>query len=126
MKTSQRGLNDIIQHEGERLKAYQDWLPGVGHYDVPTIGVGHTTAAGPPFVHMGMTITHMQSREILAADLARVEERVEKAFGERILPQTVFDGAVSFDFNTGGIFRASWVLLWKLGYSVAAEQHFLL
>ncbi len=129
MKTSQRGLEDIIFSEGEVLHAYQDTLTrpdGTKYKDVLTIGCGHTTAAGPPAVVPGMTITHAESREILARALAAVEARVLLAFKSKAPPQTVFDGAVSFDFNTGGILKASWVPLWLAGKMVDAEQHFML
>lgn len=127
MRASQRGLEDIIYSEGEVLHAYSDTLTdaeGKPYKDVLTIGVGHTSAAGPPVVTPGMTITHAQSRDILASDIKAVEERVAKAFG-RSVPQTVFDGAVSFDFNTGGILKASWVPLWLAGNMAEAEAHFL-
>lgn len=128
MKTSPRGLDDIIYSEGEVLHAYQDTLTGptgAKYLDVPTIGVGHTSAAGPPHIEMGMTITHEQSRAILSADLSKVEARVMLAFKGKAPPQNVADGAVSFDFNTGGIFKASWVPLWLVGDMVNAEAHFL-
>lgn len=126
MKTSQSGLEDIIYSEGEILTAYSDTLTrpdGSKYKDVWTIGVGHTSAAGPPEVVPGMTITHEQSRAILASDLGKVEARVLQAFG-KAPPQTVFDGAVSFDFNTGGILTASWVPLWRAGKMEDAEAHF--
>lgn len=127
MKTSQRGLEDIIYSEGEKLTAYSDTLTrpdGSKYKDVPTIGVGHTSAAGPPGVTMGMTITHDESRAILAADLVKVEDRVAKAFGKDV-SQNVFDGAVSFDFNTGGILSASWVRSYLIGAKSDAEDRLL-
>lgn len=127
MKTSQRGLDDIILSEGEKLVAYRDRLtkPGGVYLDVWTIGVGHTSAAGPPIVTEGMRITHELSREILSRDIAAVENRVSTALHGRVVPQSVFDGAVSFDFNTGGITHASWVGYWLSGDMVNAEAHFL-
>ena len=47
MKTSDRGIALIKAHEGLRLEAYPDPAHG---WSVPTIGYGHTTAAGPPKV----------------------------------------------------------------------------
>lgn len=128
MKTSARGVTDIAYSEGEVLEAYQDRLtdPHGKYRDVPTIGFGHTSAAGPPLVTMGMKITHEQALKILAADLVRTEVRVSAALGP--LPniaQNVFDGAVSFDLNTGAINRASWVILWLHGQAKQAEAHFM-
>jgi len=83
-------------------------------------GVGHTAAAGPPTPVAGMTITREEAYAILARDLPRYERRVEAAMGA--LPQAAFDGAVSFDFNTGAIHRASWVKAYRAGNSTAARQ----
>ena len=44
MRTSAGGRKAIAAHEGSKLAAYPD---SVG---ILTIGVGHTTAAGPPEV----------------------------------------------------------------------------
>ena len=107
--TSARGIKDLIHSEGSRLKAYKD---SVG---VWTIGVGHAATSGkPPIPHKGMTITKAEEAEILARDLVRYEAGVRKAFGKEV-PQHVFDGAVSFHFNTGGINKASWVKKYKAG-----------
>lgn len=127
MKTSSRGLDDIVLSEGVKLTAYRDKLTKAdGTYlDVWTIGVGHTTAAGPPAVTPGMMITAALAKEILARDISAVENRVTRAFKGAVIPQTVFDGAVSFDFNTGGILTASWVAYWLTGDRATAEQHFL-
>ncbi len=107
MDTSARGIDFLIRHEGVRLRAYQDTA------GVWTIGVGHTAASGPPKPVRGMAITADQAKSILAHDLAKFEDRVERALPG--VPQTVFDGAVSFDFNTGAIHRASWVTKFKAG-----------
>jgi lysozyme len=101
MKTSPRGAAFIAAQEGVVTHAYRD-VAGVW-----TIGVGHTASAGPPTPSRGMTITHEEALAILARDLARYERRVEAALPG--VPQAAFDGAVSFDFNTGAINRAAWV-----------------
>ena len=113
MRTSERGRAFIAAHEGTVLRAYR--CPA-GRW---TIGVGHTSAAGAPDVRPGMTITPAEAGEILARDLARFELRVKRRFGAP--PQTVFDGAVSFDFNTGAIERASWVARFQAGDNAGAE-----
>lgn len=118
MKTSQDGITRLIKREGEVLHAYKDSI------GVWTIGVGHTKSAGTPVPKAGMTITKEESRQILARDLVKFETRVNKAFGKTV-PQNVFDGAVSFDFNTGDIDTASWVPLYLKGNMKEAEVHFL-
>ena len=70
MMTSPQGRAFIARWEGLRTDAYQD---SVG---VWTIGVGHTSRAGPPTVQPGMHITREQALSILAADLARFERWV--------------------------------------------------
>lgn len=113
MKTSARGVAAIASHEGVVTKAYRD-VAGV-----LTIGVGHTAAAGPPRPVPGMTITRAEAMKILADDIATFEKRVVAALGP--VPQHVFDGAVSFDFNTGRIHNASWVKLYRAGRMTEAE-----
>ena len=100
MKTSDNGRKFIEQWEGLFLHTYND---GVG---VATIGYGHTSAAGPPAVHYGMTITPEQADQILAADLASVEVEVNHLV-QVPLNQNQFDAIVSFHFNTGGLGRSS-------------------
>lgn len=74
-----------------------------------TVGVGHTAAAGPPSPVRGLAITRDEAFAVLARDLPKYERRVAAALGASPVDQTMFDGAVSFDFNTGAIDRASWV-----------------
>ena len=118
MKTSPKGVAFIAAREGVVTRAYRD-VAGVW-----TIGVGHTAAAGKPKPSAGMTIAREEAFAILASDLSRYERRVGAA-----LPgasQTVFDGAVSFDFNTGAIHRASWVKALRDGDTPLARQRLML
>jgi len=117
MKTSQRGINDLILSEGLVTKAYKD---SVG---VWTIGVGHTAAAGPPAPKAGMTITRQEAIDLLAKDLGKYEATVNKVLPD--VPQHVFDGAVSFHFNTGSIAKATWPKLYKAGKLKEAKSSFL-
>ncbi len=94
MKTSAAGRAFIEAFEGLFLHAYDD---GTG---VLTIGYGHTSAAGPPRVYRGMTITQPEADQILSADLASVELEVAHLI-HRPLNQYQFDALVSFEFNTG-------------------------
>ncbi len=118
MKTSQNGVAFIAEHEGVTTRAYRD-VAGVW-----TIGIGHTAAAGPPKPEAGMSITRDEAYALLARDLPRYEQRVESALGP--VPQTVFDGAVSFDFNTGAIARASWAKAYRVGDRDGARRKLLL
>ena len=97
MKTSSAGVAFIARHEGLRLRAYPDPATGGEPW---TIGYGHTSAAGLPKVYRGTTITKERAREILANDLVKFENAVEKAL--TVNPtQTQFDAMVSLCFNIG-------------------------
>lgn len=121
MKTSDKGIALIKAHEGLRLEAYPDPAHG---WAVPTVGYGHTTAAGPPKVERGMRITEAGATEILRADLRKFERYVQDAV-KVPLNQNQFDALVSFTFNLGpGNLRKS-TLLRKLNardYAGAADQ----
>ena len=123
MQTSDRGIALIKHHEGVRLTAYPD--PGKG-WAIPTIGYGHTSAAGPPAVYKGMKITQAGADEILRQDLAKFERYVADAV-KVPLSQNEFDALVSFTFNLGpGNLRSS-TLLRKLnaGDKAGAADEFL-
>jgi lysozyme len=95
MKTSHAGRAAIEQREGCKLTAYKD---SVG---VLTIGVGHTSKAGPPAVKTGLKISKEDADKILSRDLVQFEEAVIKhAKGETT--QNEFDAMVSLAFNIGG------------------------
>lgn len=108
MKTSANGRHFIEAWEGLYLHTYND---GVG---VPTIGYGHTTAAGPPHVYWGMVITQPEADSILAADLASVEVAVNH-YTNHQLDQNQFDAMVSFHFNTGAYPRSNVLRAINLG-----------
>ena len=109
MKTSPRGIEDLISSEGLRLTAYRD---SVG---VWTIGYGHAATSGrAPIPKAGMTITKQEAMDILKRDLAEAYEPAVNAVLPNV-PQHVFDGAVSFHFNTGAIRKAAWVGKYKAG-----------
>ena len=109
----------IAAHEGIVLSRYKD---AVG---VWTIGVGHTANAGDPDPK---TITRELSLdevlEILVRDVAKFERRVAKAVKVDI-SQHEFDALVSFDFNTGGVHRASLTRLLNAGDRKAAGKAFM-
>lgn len=108
-RTSNDGLMEIIGHEAIVLTPYRD-VKGIW-----TIGVGHTAMAGgiDPKKFNGK-LTLAGALHIFQTDLAKYELRVAKAFTRPLL-QHEFDAAVSFDFNTGAIDRATWVETFNAG-----------
>lgn len=100
MKTSDNGRAFIEAFEGKFLHTYDD---GTG---VLTIGYGHTSMAGPPIVVHGQTITEAECDAMLAADLGKVEQSVQRCI-KVPMTQTQFDALVSFDFNTGSLAKSS-------------------
>lgn len=111
MKVSPKGVLEIAEHEGLVLGPYLD---SVG---VWTDGVGHTAAAGglnPATASKVDTRGWSEDRvrdQMLKAlrqfdtDLDNYEGRVNGAV-KVALKQYQFDALVSFDFNTGGIYKA--------------------
>lgn len=89
MKTSQKGLQLIKQHEGCRLTAYK--CPA----GILTIGYGHTGTD----VVAGMVITAVQAEELLKKDIQWAETAVNQE-GLNIT-QNQFDALVSFTYNVG-------------------------
>jgi lysozyme len=118
-RTSNKGLMEIIAHEAIVLSPYRDVK------DIWTIGVGHTAMAGGinPVKFKGQ-LTLAGAIHIFRTDLAKYERRVAKAF-TRPLAQHEFDAAVSFDFNTGAIDRATWVETFNAGNRELAIQQIM-
>jgi lysozyme len=133
MKTSPAGLALIKSFEALFLQAYDDAdervvKPGHRVYGTLTIGWGHTSAAGPPRVYVGMTLKdEAQADAILAADLASVELEVEHLV-KVTLTQNQFDSLVSFQFNTGWLAHPHCSLLGALnsGNYELADEDFML
>lgn len=121
MKTNKAGLDLIKSFEGLRLETYKCSA------GVDTIGYGHTSAAGAPKVAPGMKITAAEAEEILARDLRKYEEAVDKAV--TVTPtENQFAAMVSLCYNIGpGNFSGSSVVK-KLnaGDAKGAAQSFLL
>lgn len=109
LTTSTKGVMEIIAHEAIVLTPYRDVK------DIWTIGVGHTAMAGglDPAEFSGK-LTIEEALRLFRKDLAKYERRVVKAF-TKPLAQHEFDAAVSFDFNTGAIDRATWVETFNAG-----------
>lgn len=111
MKTSSTGLKLIERYEGLILSAYDDYndhvvQPGQECVGTITIGYGHTSSAGGVKVYAGQTITKAQAEAILADDLSRVENDVNR-LAKVPLNQNQFDALVSFHFNTGALGKSS-------------------
>ena len=121
MKTTASGRALIEAREGIRLKAYRD---AVGIW---TIGVGHTSAAGPPAVVAGLSITPAQAGDILAQDLAQFERAVEAAVAVPLADHE-FDALVSLAFNIGAeaFSRSTLVRRLNAGDRAGAAEAFLM
>src|SRR5271166_2015472 len=125
-KTSALGVQAIAQREGRVLHSYRDTR------GILTIGVGHTSAAGPPVVVEGMVITAAECDDILSRDLAKFEDAVNAALKTPIaqnkLSQNAFDACVSLAFNIGapGFIGSSVVRDINNGDMDAAADAFLL
>jgi lysozyme len=115
MHTSPNGRKLIESFEGLFLQAYDDANDRIVQIGQPvhgtlTIGYGHTSAAGPPHVYVGMVITQPQADAILSADLASVELEVSHLVTAP-LNQNQFDALVSFQYNTGWLAHPNCSLL---------------
>lgn len=120
MRTSSQGVAEIAGHEGIVLSPYRD---SVG---VWTVFVGHTAAAGPPdpaTLPRGVEQSLAAALDTFRRDLAAVEQRLANAVSLP-LQQHEFDALVSFDFNTGGIFRARLTKLLNAGDRAGAAAAF--
>jgi lysozyme len=103
MKTSTEGLMALVGHEGIVLSTYLD------SEKVPTIGIGHTAAAGPP---NPKTFTGKLSIAEAFALFRKDVSKYEAAVAATVkvpLKQHEFDALVSFHYNTGAIGKASFV-----------------
>jgi lysozyme len=94
MDISAIGRAVLIAREGRRLTAYRD---SVGTW---TIGVGHTSAAGPPQVTPGLRLTEAACDELFRKDLETYVRGVARTVPEG-LPDHAFDALVSLCFNIG-------------------------
>jgi len=116
---TERGTQVLVDREGLMTTAYQDTV------GVWTIGVGHTSAAGPPQVTAGMTITETEAFEIFDRDNDYFEHVVADTVSVP-LEHHEFDAVVSFVFNIGETQWGSSTMLKLLnqGDKVAAWEEF--
>lgn len=94
MQLSDAGYEVLHEREGLRLEAYLDTT------GVLTIGLGHTSAAGPPEVTQGMTITEDEAEAIFRSDCQTFRNEVI-AYVTADLEQHEFDACCSFLYNVG-------------------------
>lgn len=110
MPVNDASMRLITEFEGWRANAYPD--PATGAEPI-TIGYGHTSAAGPPKVRMGDTITKAEGEAILRADLVAVERTVQ-ALVKVPLTANQYGALVSFTFNLGAANLGKSTLLKKV------------
>ena len=91
---SDQGAKLIAEREGMELTAYLD------SRGILTIGLGHTSAAGPPQVYEGMTITEDHAWQIFRSDNARFRHECI-ALVTVPLHQHEFDSLASLIYNIG-------------------------
>jgi lysozyme len=121
MKVSRQGIIEIASHEAIVDMPYRD------SKGIWTIGIGHTASAGPPDpsqMPRGRRIPLSEIFRIFAADLATFEKRVHKAVKVPVA-QHEFDALTSFDFNSGGIDRATLVRHLNSGDRAKAATAFM-
>jgi lysozyme len=121
MKTSSVGIALIKRFEGLRLEAY--FCPA----GVLTIGYGHTSAAGTPFVSQGMKISEVEAERILVKDLQTYEEAVLRSLKAKP-NQNQFDAMVSLCYNigSGGFSKSSVARKFNAGDIAGAAEAFKL
>lgn len=117
MSISATGLACLISREALRTKAYRD------SKGIWTIGVGHTSVAGPPFVTPTLTLTTEQVVEIFDRDLQKFEDCVDNAI-KRVMAEHERDAFVSICFNIGqGAFtRSTFVKRFNAGDKIGCAK----
>lgn len=128
MRVSRKGLVAIARKEGLVIAPYLDSVK------VWTWGIGHTAAAGSPVpeeMSQGMPEGSSATNDAVAMamltfaeDLKKYESRVRSAV-KVPLQQHEFDALVSFDFNTGGIFKAKLTKYLNSGDRKSAARAFM-
>lgn len=117
LRLSDAGEEVLADREGLRLEAYHD---SVG---VLTIGLGHTSAAGPPEVYEGMTITEEEAWDIFYADCETFRKEARSLVMAPV-EQYEYDATASFIYNIGTTQFSTSTFLERLNeedYAGAAE-----
>lgn len=113
-EVTERGRDRIVEHEGVRLRAYddatgKDWRPGRPRIGYPTIGVGHLLTKrelatgsidiGDRAIPWPDGLSREDVLELLDQDLDKAERAVEELAPG--LTDNQFDAIVSLVFNIG-------------------------
>lgn len=117
LRISDQGIDLLVDREGLRLEAYQDTV------GVWTIGLGHTSAAGPPAPYPGLVITEDEAWDIFWDDAEMFRHEARGLVTVPLEPYQ-YDALSSFIFNIGtSQFRSSTMLkrLNAADYTGAAE-----
>lgn len=99
MQLSKAGAGFIAGNEAIYCEAYPD--AGYG-WKVPSIGLGHTSAAGPPIVNKGDIWPLAKVFQVFANDVTKIESAVNRLIKVQ-LSQPAFDALCDFQHNTGAI-----------------------
>lgn len=120
MTVTYRQALEIITHEAICLEAYLDSV------DTWTWSVGITNASGHNVErYIGNPQTMEHCLRIFVWALEKYATNVAVAFGDTPLSEEQFAAALSFEFNTGGIKRATWVKNFMAGDRALAKKNFM-
>ncbi|NSX54557.1 lysozyme [Parasulfitobacter algicola] len=120
MQITVRTALEIAHHEALVRQAYRD---SVG---VWTWSIGVTNSSGHSVErYIDNPQPLIRCLEVWLWVLDRYARRVRSAFDGFELTEPQFAAALSFDYNTGGITRATWVQLWKADDISGARRAFL-
>ncbi|AZF88109.1 endolysin [Pectobacterium phage Arno160] len=95
LATSPEGLENIAQWEKYATRTYLD---GVG---VPTIGVGSTRWFDGRAPRSSQTASVDEAARLFIRDVKEAEKCVKERMSGNLMPQKVFDSAVSLVYNVG-------------------------
>ena len=119
MSLSKKGAMELIGHEAIVQTMYKD------SKGIPTIGVGHTKAAGAPDPAAFKGEMSLEDVfDLFVKDVQKFVDGVNKAVTASVT-QTEFDALVSFHFNTGRIATASLTKSINAGNKKKAAAEFL-
>ncbi len=118
MRINEAGLNLVKHFESCFLTAYIDpagiWTIGWGH-----TGLKHNDGT----VKAGRVISQREADALLAYDMGQFEARVTA--GVKVpINENQFSALVSFDFNTGGLFKSTLLKLLNLSDHFGAAGQF--
>lgn len=118
-KTSQQGLELIVNAEGCSTRPYQCSA------DVLTVGIGSTAASGKS-IELNKTYSLEEIVDRFADDLKEAEDCVIRHANGKQMPQGAFDALVSITFNVGcgKLKKSTLFTLAKQGYSVQMCDQF--